>query len=378
MRRSLLMSIVAAAALAGCSGPAGQPGPQGAPGSDGQPGAAGPAGPTGPQGPAADAGAVIDTVPYLELPGTTFYPVALATSADGSLFVGGILGEIVKFSPGSVEPRVLVQPANPSVVVPGMLADDKTQTLWVCGNIFTAAGGNPFASSAASLYAYDFDGKLKKSYALPNQGKSICTDLAFDGGHNLYITEEGVGAIEILKDGAAAITQWTTDPLLAPDTTQTSVPPFGAHNPTWVSDGGNGLLYVTNFSKSTLVKIPIGGDGAAGTAVLETVTGAPAPVPAITLSNPEGIRTIDATHLVGTMGPFGGLGSLIEYTRTAADTWTITPLRNNLEGPSTVVAANGSYWINEGQAGQFILYASTGKAPTLDLPFKIVRQDIVQ
>ncbi len=359
MRTPMLISIVAAVGLAGCRGPAAQPGP-------------------GSQGPAVDAGSVIDSVPYLELPGTAFYPVALASTDDGSLFVGGILGEIVKFSPSSVDPVVLVQPSTPTIVVPGMLADDTTRTLYVCGNVFTAAGGNPFASSAASLYAYDLNGTLKTSYPLPNQGKSICADMAFDAHHNLYITEEGVGAVEVLKSGATEITEWTTGAPLQPDTAQMNVPPFGAHNPTYVNEGGAEFLYVTNFSKSALVKIPIDGDGSAGTMVQETVTGAPAPVPSIALSNPEGIRTIDATHLVGTMGPFGGLGSLIEYVRTAPDTWTIIPLRNNLEGPSTVIASRGSYWINEGQAGQFILFASTGKTPTLDLPFKIVREDILQ
>lgn len=364
MRTSFVISIVAAVGLGACA----PSGPSTDPASD-------------PLNGGRSAGSVIDRVDYLELPGPTFYPSALAATANGTLFVGGILGEIVKFSPSSIDPVVVLEPAAPPnapIVIPGMLADDASRTLYVCGNIFTAAGGNPFASSAASLYAYDFDGKLKTSYPLPNQGHSICTDLVFDDHHNLYITEEAVGAIDLLKSGSSTIAEWTSGALLEPSTANPNLPPFGAHNAAYVDEGGNEFLYVTNFTKSTLVKIPVNADGSAGRAVQQAVMGAPAPVPSIALANPEGIRTIDADHLVGTMGPFGSLGSLIEYVRTAPDTWTITPLRNNLKGPTTVVASKGSYWITEAQAAQFILWAATGKAPTLDLPFKVVREDILE
>ena len=38
--------------------------------------------------------------------------------------------------------------------------------------------------------------------------------------------------------------------------------------------------------------------------------------------------------------------------------------------------SHGSYWINEGQAGQFVGWAAGGPAPAPDLPFKILRQDM--
>ena len=63
----------------------------------------------------------------------------MSAAPDGTLFVGGLFGDIVKFTPDSTEPKVVVAQAAKPIIVPGILIDDSTKTLLVCGNIFTAA-----------------------------------------------------------------------------------------------------------------------------------------------------------------------------------------------------------------------------------------------
>jgi hypothetical protein len=361
--------------MAACSGATGPEGPQGQPGVDGPQGPQGQPGVGGPQGPQGQPGAAtptLDLVSSLQLPIVPgqqpgFYSQSLTSSADGSLYVASLFGEIVKFTPDSIEPKVIVPVASSPGVVPGVLIDDATSTLWVCGNTFQSPA--TFQGPSATLHSYDLAGKPMKSFAFPGPqpGSSICEDIAIDDKHNVYVTDSFTGTVFVLAHGASSVVSWANDPLLQPGSKNApaQTPPFGAHGITY---DGSGDLYVSNFHDSTLVRIPIKSDGSAGKAVLQTV------MPMYT--NPEALRTLDATHLVGVLDVWGKPGYLVELTQTAADTWSVEVLRNNLQGPTSVAIANGSYWVTEGQVFQlvdFLLYG--GPPPNPSFPFLVQRQD---
>ncbi|HEY8080029.1 MAG TPA: hypothetical protein VIF62_38125, partial [Labilithrix sp.] len=256
-------------------------------------GAAGPAGASGAQGPAGSSApaptpmpaptststgpATIELASNLALPGAGFYPQSVYAAADGSLFVGGIGGEVVRFDPTSLAP---VKIADKLGVIPGLTVDDSTKSVFVCGNTFDpppAPEGqhtNPFQNPTGTLYQYAFDGTPLKTYAFPNPGSSICEDLVFDAKHNLFLSDAFTGAVFELANGASAISAWTSDPMLVGDSPSAppKIPGFGAHGITY---DGVSNLYVTNFHDSTLIRIPIGADGKAGAAVEQTVTPAP-------------------------------------------------------------------------------------------------------
>jgi hypothetical protein len=347
-------------------------------------GASGPAGPSGEQGPAGPGAAApspapsaIDVAASLSVPGAGFYPQSVYAAADGTLFVGGIGGEVVKFAPSSLQP---VKIADNLGVIPGLTVDDKTQSVFVCGNVFNpppppeGQRANPFQNPTGTLYQYAFDGTLVKKYAVPNPGSSICEDLVFDTSHNLFLTDAFTGAVFKLADGASEIVPWTSDPMLVGNSPSVTakIPGFGAHGVTY---DGTGSLYVTNFHDSTLIRIPIGAGGAPGAAIKQTVTAAPEAAGSV-YAQPEGVHALDATHLVGTSGTWGQPGYLLALTQSAPETWTWTVLRNNLAGPTSVAVSKGNYFVVEGQASALVNYllSWSDTPPNPSLPFLIQRQ----
>jgi Collagen triple helix repeat (20 copies) len=379
----ILTSIVLAAGVAGCSG---SEGPQGAPGAEGprgeagapgdqgtqgkqgspgQPGATGQAGAPGQPGEAGppgaagivDASAAFEAVTSLELPGSAFFPTALSSAADGTLFVGSAgTGEVVKFAPDAVTPTTIVQ--GDGAIIANLTVDRDNQLVYVCHDAFQPG----FQSPVSTLIAYDFDGNVKNTYPLPNQLTSVCEDLCLDTAGNVYVTDaSSVGAIYLLAPGSTTLSTWVTDTAHF-SSTNDNVPPFAAHGLTY---DGSGALYVDNFNTSVLYRIPINAGGTAGTVTPVTVT------PAVT--NPEALHMIDGTHLYIAEDIWGSAnGNIAELTFSDATTATLTQIRNNLQGPTALTVVNGSIWNTVGQVATLL----GGGAP--NLPFVIDRTFIEQ
>jgi hypothetical protein len=342
------------ALLAGCSGsagPAGANGGQGPQGNAGTPGAQGQQGQPGKQGDPGEAGAPATTfIDELQVPGADFFPTGMSASKDGTLFVGSAAtGEVLKYAPGATTPKVVV-PAS-GYVVPNVFVDDAASILYVCVDDFQ---GPQFSKPAATLQAYDFDGKLQTSYPLPSQGGSVCEDMGLDASHNLYVTDTFLGAIYVLPNKGSALKAWTQDAALTPS--NPNALPFGGHG---IAYDGSGNLYVDNFNTSALYRVPVNGDGSAGTVVAVTVT------PPI--ANPESLRMIDAHTMVMGQGAFGSTDdAVLQISLGADDQATSTVLMNGLQGASSVaLMSDGTLWVTQSQAGAFVL----GKPP--NLPFLI-------
>ena len=281
--------------------------------------------------------------------------------------MSSLTGELVKFTPDSIDPVVIVPAANGPGLIANVLVDDGTSTLWACGNTFQ----NPatFEGPSATLIAYDFSGNKQKSYPFPGPqpGSSLCEDIAVDAKHDVYVTDPFTGSVFVLASGASSLVSFTTNAALAPNSKSAApnTPPFGAHGITY---DGTGNLYVSNFYNSTLSRIPINADGSAGTLVAETVT----PF----YGNPETLHMLDSTHMLGVLDTWSKGGDLVKLTLTSPDTWTVAVLKNNLAGPTGAVVSHGSYWVTEGQVSQivdFLLFS--GPPPNPTYPFVIDRVD---
>lgn len=297
-----------------------------------------------------------DSAANLELPGV-FYPQSITSASDGTLFVGSIgTGEVVKYAPGSTQPQVIVAKSDPQVLIPGLVVDDASSTLWV-----TAVKFDPgFANPRGELRSYDFEGHLKKTYLVPNQGSSIGEEPTIGPDHGIYVTDAFLGKVYVLKSPDGALQDWAASDLLK--STDPEFPPFGAHGIAW---DGAGNFYVNNYNASRLVRLPIEADGRSGTASEVNVKPA--------LVHPEGLRMIDGKTLVATEhagDPRNGRLTLIALGD--ADQATGVTLRDHLKTPTNVTLARGSFWITEGQTDQF-LAGAFGGTPAPQLPFLVQR-----
>ena len=348
--------LIAALAVSACTGSTGPTGPEG------------PVGPPGASPDAAPPPPVIGSVAALYLPDSAPYPTSIGAAADGTLFVGTLLGPIVKFVPTSIHAEpVVAQVGAAGTIVANILVDPATSTLYACGDLFHGTSQNPFASPSATLYAYDLAGTLKASYALPQQGSSLCEDIAIGSDGSVYITDPFVGAVDRIAapvTASSTVTTWATSSLFAANTAN-RVPPFGAHGIAVVGSD----VYVSNFSSSALVRVPIASDGSADAAQIRQEQ--------VAITNPEHLVALDATHLLVSEDVWCGPGRLSQLERSAdnADTWTVQPLKNNLLGATGFAMANASYYTVESQVCGLVTQLAGGPAANPIVPFWIDRID---
>ena len=201
----------------------------------------------------------------------------VTSSRDGTVYFGSMSkGTIYRAAPGAAqaEPWILASFAGLTRVL-GVLADDRTNTLWVCQNATDARGGAP-ATGQTALRSFDLkSGAATGTYPFPpNSG--VCNDIALSADGTAYASESFRGRVHRLKPGATTLEVWTTDEQLN------------------VIDGlsflADGSLYVNNFATGKLFRIPVKPDGSAGPIVpIET---------SMPLVRPDGLRTVGPRTLI--------------------------------------------------------------------------------
>ena len=204
-------------------------------------------------------------------------PENLTSSRDGTLYFGSTAkGTIYRAAPGAAraEPWILASATGLTNVL-GVLADDRTNTLWVCQNATGGRGGAPIVGQTA-LRSFDLkSGAPKGTYPFPpNAG--ICNDIAAAADGTAYVSESFRGRIHRLRTGASQLEMWVTDQRLD------------------VIDGlallADGAIYANNFTSGKLFRIPINADGTAGALVpIET---------SLPLVRPDGLRTAGPKTLI--------------------------------------------------------------------------------
>src|SRR6185295_14797018 len=156
-------------------------------------------------------------------------------------------GTIYRALPGAsqAEPWILAS-AHGLTNVLGVLADDKSNTLWVCQNTTGGRGGTPVSGQVA-LRSFDLKtGAAKGTYPFP-AGSGVCNDIAVSANGTAYASESFGGKVHRLKPGAAALEVWASGQDIN------------------VIDGlavlADGALYVNTFNTGKIYRIPVNPDG---------------------------------------------------------------------------------------------------------------------
>jgi sugar lactone lactonase YvrE len=208
---------------------------------------------------------------------TDFRAENLTSSQDGSVYFGSMAkGIIYRAAPGAAQAEPWIRDLTS---VAGLLADDKTNTLWVCQNSSGGRGGAPVVGQTA-LRSFDLKtGAAKGTYPFPSNG-GVCNDMAIAPDGTVYATESFANRVHRLKPGASALDLWVTDQRFG-----------GIDGIALLADGA---VYVNTFFGSELFRILVNPDGSAGTiAKIET---------SLPLGRPDGLRTIGPKTLIQAEG----------------------------------------------------------------------------
>ena len=206
---------------------------------------------------------------------------SLTSSQDGSVYFGSTAkGTIYRAAPGASQAEAWIQASTAGLTnVLGVLADDKSNTLWVCQNSTGGRGGAPTVGQTA-LRSFDLKtGAAKVTYPFPSNG-GVCNDMAIAGDGTVYATESFANRIHRLRPGATALDVWITDQRFA-----------GIDGIAILADGA---VYVNTFFGGELFRIPVNTDGSAGT-IIKIETSMP-------LSRPDGLRTVGPRTLIQAEG----------------------------------------------------------------------------
>lgn len=256
----------------------------------------------------------------------------LTSSQDGSIFFGSTAkGTIYRAAPGAAqaEPWILASTAGLTNVL-GVLADDKTNTLWVCQNNTGGRGGAPVVGQTA-LRSFDLkSGAAKGTFNFPSNG-GVCNDMAIASDGTVYATESFANRIHRLKPGARELDLWVpADPKLA-----------GVDGIAILADGA---VYVNTFFAGQVFRIPVNPDGSAG-AMVQIETSMP-------LTRPDGLRSVGPRTMVQAEGQ----GRLTELTITG-NRAEVRVLREGLTAATGVtVVGNTAFVLVERAKGVAVPY----------------------
>ncbi|MFT4119919.1 hypothetical protein [Bradyrhizobium sp.] len=261
------------------------------------------------------------------------FPESISSTSDGSLYVGSFNhGGVTRVTPAGKVDAFISPGANGSRSTLGVLADEKSGTLYACSNDLSGVGvPSPGSGKGAFLKTFDLHtGAPKGSFALKDE-KSFCNDIAVGSDGTAYITDSFAPYVYSLKPDATALEVWATDPILAP--AKDGVGLDG------IAIGGDGNLYVTTFIPGKLFRI-VAKDGKSG-AVTELKPSSP-------LDHADALRTFGDSLLL-----IEGAGRLDKVT-VSGDEARIEVIKDGLSEPVSVTQIGDTGWIAEGKLSYVI------------------------
>jgi len=131
---------------------------------------------------------------------TQVFPESITAMSDGTVISGSIKGIVYRTDPGGLtaHPWIHHSPENGILTILGVLADESTNTLWLCSapNFF----GPERADGITSLMAFDLtEGSQKANYPFPGGG--ACNDITIGADGSVFAADTPNGRIMVLEPG---------------------------------------------------------------------------------------------------------------------------------------------------------------------------------
>jgi hypothetical protein len=208
---------------------------------------------------------------------TQVFMESATADASGNLYVGSFKGNIYRALPGSGTAIAWIRPdeTNKLASVLGVLADERSGTLWAC----SVPIGKPGQVSA--LAAFDLkSGVFKARYELPAPA-SACNDVALDKDGAAFIAETSNGRIFVLRPGGKDLSLLVEDKALL----------AGVDGIAFSEDG---TLYVNNVRQNTMLRVNRRDDGRFAGLTTLTVS--------MPLNGPDGLRSIGGNRFLQAEG----------------------------------------------------------------------------
>ncbi len=187
------------------------------------------------------------------------FPESITSTADGTLYVGSIVeGGIWQVAPGAAEATPWIESAaHGTRSIFGVLADERSGTLWACSNDMSWAGiASPGEGPGSKLMGFDLATRgLKSTAALPG-AQPFCNDIAVDADGRVYASDILASRVLRLTPDGEGFEVWAADAQLQPEPNEPGVD--------GLEFGSDGALYLTTYGKGELFRIAVMADGSAG------------------------------------------------------------------------------------------------------------------
>ncbi|HEY0181046.1 MAG TPA: hypothetical protein VGC30_15630 [Dokdonella sp.] len=284
------------------------------------------------------------------LPGARAFPESVTATADGTLYVGSLgAGGIARARPGAARATPWIRAgAFGSGSIFGVLADEKSQTLWACSNDLSARGvAIPGSRSGSWLLGFDLrSGAGKIAAQLPGE-PALCNDVAVAADGTVLVTNTTAPQILVLSADRSHLEVWKTDPLF---------PPVGqGAGLDGIAFGGDGNVYVDTYTGAELFRVDVD-------------HGRPGKVTKLAPSRPlvlaDALRRIDGTTFLLVEG-----GGRLDRIVVNGDAVAVEMLKDGFAVPTGVVQVGSTAWVSEGQLS--LLFDASKHAQKPALPFRV-------
>ena len=227
-------------------------------------------------------------LPDIEIVDTEVFPESITASADGTVFAGSVKGNVYRAEAGSATatPWIRTTPENGILSILGVLADDASNTLWLCSvpNFF----GTERSQGVSSLMAFDLTTAAQKGvYPFPAPA-SVCNDVAIAADGSAFASDTSNGRIFVLRPGASSLELYGADAALV-----------GIDG---LAFSGDGTLYVNNVQSNQILRVETDASGA--------MTGLTTLALSHELGGPDGFRLIEGNRCLPAEGTIGRLAVL--------------------------------------------------------------------